>query len=888
MSSRGPPPPPPAKPKSLSALPIESSDNSFSATDAARAARASGSIASRIAALGLNLNDAASTKTDDLLPNSTSNSNSTKRLSTPTPVSPSRKPAPPPPPPPSRRQLARPATPSAFQSNQSNQLNQSNGDPLPPRPTQSHTHTHTQNIELRRKASLDSQHTVNSAASLSFDPSVTVAPPSPVPQARLRPQPRRSGSVRAGVQPGPSHTTSPPDSPLIRPSHTLGAPLLDDESSSSSFSASIPKRDRILQELVETERSFLNDLNVLRDVYILPATHRAIFSTSEIKLLFGNVDDLISLSSSFLDVLTEKVNEDRVSEAFLDMAPTIEETYSQYCKNNETQMTRLFDYTSPHASEVVQSFFKECQSQLAGRTNAWDLSSLIIKPVQRVLKYPLLLSSLLKETNEYHPDYERLKVAATEMARIGEEINDVKKRKDTVEKYVEGKGGINVMHGISKKFARGIEELKHVTKVVDGTRDDTYAEIHDKFMLQHTKIMTFSRDLNQWLKTVKDTLEAQDTLSATLEDVYLLGNTQLLQANSGSSGMLSGIGGRSLSAWGSLKRKTNDYGSRTSSSSSLNGHGITVAEYRRICAKLGYEPWKEAEAEVKQNIVPAINSLLSLLKGPLLLIKKRDMKLLDHDRAKRMHAKGEPVDKALDESSQAYVSINAQLILELPKLSQLVSTYMDKVVGAFVAVQRRVHEAVLGEMRVVVNSFEGNFSVGGRGHGGPGVVEEFKTASAADPDVARRVYEIGLLENWRENVWRNDDFIDHTDERGRFAFGKSVSNRNLSHRGGGGGAGSVRAESVRSGRTDDDVVTSSIGRRTSSLMQSTIDGFEVVSLYAFTAEVEDELDLQAGDVLWIDSVSGRNGDFENEDWWHARNLVDGRDGWIPFNYVQRH
>ena len=32
-----------------------------------------------------------------------------------------------------------------------------------------------------------------------------------------------------------------------------------------------------------------------------------------------------------------------------------------------------------------------CQAQMQGKTTSWDLGSLLIKPVQRVLKYPLLL-----------------------------------------------------------------------------------------------------------------------------------------------------------------------------------------------------------------------------------------------------------------------------------------------------------------------------------------------------------------------------------------------------------------------------------------------------------------------------------------------------------------
>ena len=40
----------------------------------------------------------------------------------------------------------------------------------------------------------------------------------------------------------------------------------------------------------------------------------------------------------------------------------------------------------------LKAFFESCQQQCQGRTKTWDLSSFLIKPVQRVLKYPLLIN----------------------------------------------------------------------------------------------------------------------------------------------------------------------------------------------------------------------------------------------------------------------------------------------------------------------------------------------------------------------------------------------------------------------------------------------------------------------------------------------------------------
>lgn len=63
-------------------------------------------------------------------------------------------------------------------------------------------------------------------------------------------------------------------------------------------------------------------------------------------------------------------------------------------------------------------------------TQAWDLQSLLIKPVQRVLKYPLLLGKLVQTTTESHPDYRLLHRAREVVGHVAQDINEIKRRKD--------------------------------------------------------------------------------------------------------------------------------------------------------------------------------------------------------------------------------------------------------------------------------------------------------------------------------------------------------------------------------------------------------------------------------------------------------------------------
>lgn len=59
-----------------------------------------------------------------------------------------------------------------------------------------------------------------------------------------------------------------------------------------------------------------------------------------------------------------------------------------------------------------------------------NLGAFLIKPVQRICKYPLLLRELLKNTDDSHPDKESLQKALKAIENIVISINESKKIKD--------------------------------------------------------------------------------------------------------------------------------------------------------------------------------------------------------------------------------------------------------------------------------------------------------------------------------------------------------------------------------------------------------------------------------------------------------------------------
>ncbi|KAJ3035491.1 hypothetical protein HK097_004198, partial [Rhizophlyctis rosea] len=414
---------------------------------------------------------------------------------------------------------------------------------------------------------------------------------------------------------------------------------LDEEGKAAKMAK---KRVNIVTEMVETERQFLNDMEVLMEVYAVPATTTGALSPQDIKILFGNLDGVIGTSRKVLELLEAAAGAENswVGEAFNQMMNEIEHSYCEYCKHNEAAITRLAELASPECPPATQQFLKECQAQLKGRTGAWDLASLVIKPVQRVLKYPLLIKSLLSETLPTHPDYEQLERANERIEGVAEKINEVKKRKDIVEKYVEGRNNANVIHGITKKWVRGTHQLKQATGLgeLEATSDALYDALVEKMEMEFQSIEKLGRDLAFWVRSVREFFILQETVATSLEELYsvpaepLPGVEERLQL---------------------------------------------VLEYRKACSRIAIGPWRDAEQKIKTQITPLLETLTNRFKEPLLIMKKRDKKLLDFDRARVLKADGKIVDKALLESADAYTSINAQLVEELPKFLELVAQFME-------------------------------------------------------------------------------------------------------------------------------------------------------------------------------------------------------------------
>lgn len=308
------------------------------------------------------------------------------------------------------------------------------------------------------------------------------------------------------------------------------------------------RRRHIIKELVDTEHSFGQDMKVVDDIY-KGTSNVIIISAEDVKTLFSNSDQIVNFSTNFLDALKqaargvyvlpkskrwrsnrtsdttsyscntddqssisggELTDEERdrktfIGEAFEHHMATMEKVYGDYLKNHDVANQKLQQLQK---NPKVQIWLKECRAYAHDLTSAWDLDSLLVKPVQRILKYPLLLDQLLEVTPENHPDFVKLDVAAREMKGISMRINEMKKQADLMKQVANNANGRNrkdsdVRNGLSKAFGRRAEKLRQQVGLSDLVEDKGYAAVSERFGSHFFQLQVVMRDVEMYTNDVQ-------------------------------------------------------------------------------------------------------------------------------------------------------------------------------------------------------------------------------------------------------------------------------------------------------------------------------------------------------------------------------------------------
>ncbi|XP_058066484.1 guanine nucleotide exchange factor DBS isoform X1 [Anopheles bellator] len=227
------------------------------------------------------------------------------------------------------------------------------------------------------------------------EPAVPLQPPGGAPHPMFRT--RRSYSKIDSFSARPRSIEGPPDSGISISSDTVIASSDSDlnlQSQTDSDERKL-KRGHVLAELLETERIYVAEMGSILRGYKDEMVSEEMGSLvppglqGKSDILFGNLHELYTFHNDiFLKDLENCISTtELVALCFVQRRDTFFRLYSYYCQNiprSERLRETLVD---------THLFLQECQKKLGHKL---PLAAYLLKPVQRITKYQLLLKDLLK------------------------------------------------------------------------------------------------------------------------------------------------------------------------------------------------------------------------------------------------------------------------------------------------------------------------------------------------------------------------------------------------------------------------------------------------------------------------------------------------------------
>lgn len=155
---------------------------------------------------------------------------------------------------------------------------------------------------------------------------------------------------------------------------------------------------------------------------------------------------------------------------------------------------------------ALTAYLAQTQSAASSLTHAWDLSSLLIKPVQRLLKYPLLLAAILDETPDGHSDKENLRCSRLRMEEVARNVNEGRRRAEVVKEVLSAKKkpAVNVAVNVTRMKSLRYAVKPGVTAVMQDANGEAAQVDRMQVELKQAEqfAQQFAKDIVEWAKSM--------------------------------------------------------------------------------------------------------------------------------------------------------------------------------------------------------------------------------------------------------------------------------------------------------------------------------------------------------------------------------------------------
>ncbi|CAL1603896.1 unnamed protein product [Knipowitschia caucasica] len=196
------------------------------------------------------------------------------------------------------------------------------------------------------------------------------------------------------------------------------------------------KRQDYIQELIQTEEKYVEDLQIVLDVFYRPMSESGRLTEVEMQKIFVNWKELLPCNNRLLKALHERRSKggekspiqmvgDILAKELAHMQP-----YIRFCscQINGAELLQIRTDNEPD----FKLFLKKIATDY--RCKGMPLSSFLLKPMQRITRYPLHIKNILECTAEGHSDRLLLKQAQERAEELCQQVNEGVREKENSDK----------------------------------------------------------------------------------------------------------------------------------------------------------------------------------------------------------------------------------------------------------------------------------------------------------------------------------------------------------------------------------------------------------------------------------------------------------------------
>ncbi|KAG8580072.1 hypothetical protein GDO81_007120 [Engystomops pustulosus] len=196
------------------------------------------------------------------------------------------------------------------------------------------------------------------------------------------------------------------------------------------------KRQGYIHELIQTEERYMDDLQLVIEVFQKPMAESGALTEAEMGMIFVNWKELIMSNTKLLKALRvrkktggEKMPVEMIGDILVTELSHMQ-AYIRFCSCQLNGAALLQSKTD----EVPE--FKDFLKRLATdpRCKGMPLSSFLLKPMQRITRYPLIIKNILENTPETHRDHGHLRDALERSEELCSQVNEGVREKENADK----------------------------------------------------------------------------------------------------------------------------------------------------------------------------------------------------------------------------------------------------------------------------------------------------------------------------------------------------------------------------------------------------------------------------------------------------------------------